>query len=200
MIIGIDGLGGAGKTSKAKELQDILSRHGISSEILHIDDFIHPRDIRYVDNIEEWKCYYYLQWRYDYISDILKKLKQEGAFFEGIEIYNKKTDCYDIKTLKIKPETVLIIEGVFLQRKELKDLFDFVMYIDVPKEERLRRVLKRDTYIGNEREIEEKYKKRYFPAEDYYVKTCHPSKCANLQYDTIISFLKERDSIKESPL
>lgn len=200
MIIGIDGLGGAGKTSKAKELQYILNRHGISSEILHIDDFIHPRNIRYADSIEEWKCYYDLQWRYDYISNILKKFKKEDRFKEEIEIYNKETDCYDAEMLELNPETVLIVEGVFLQRKELKDLFDFVIYIDVPKEERLIRVLKRDTYIGNEYEIEEKYQKRYFPAEDYYVKTCQPSKCANLQYDTIISFLEKRDSIKESPL
>lgn len=120
MIIGIDGLGGAGKTSKAKELQDILNKYGISSEILHIDDFIHPRNIRYVDSIEEWKCYYDLQWRYDYISSILKKFKKEETFFEEIEIYNKEADCYDIKILELKPETVLIIEGVFLQKKNLK--------------------------------------------------------------------------------
>lgn len=180
MIIGIDGLGGAGKTSMAKELQEIFKGKGISSEVLHIDDFIHSREKRYVDGIEEWRCYYDLQWRYDYIAALIKSYKKKGRFSGYIEIYNKETDCYDSRMLEIKPGDILIIEGVFLQKKELEGSFDFLIYVDVPEEERLRRVLKRDTYIGNESEIEEKYRKRYFPAEDYYVKMVNPKEKADI--------------------
>ena len=61
-FIGIDGLGGAGKTTFAEKLQRQLG----NSMIFHIDEFIHPRNIRYKETLNEWKAYYYKQWRYDY--------------------------------------------------------------------------------------------------------------------------------------
>lgn len=79
-------------------------------------------------------------------------------------------------------KTVVIVEGVFLQRDELAGLFDYVIYVDVPQEIRLKRVLKRDAYIGSEKDIAQKYADRYFPAEHYYVDRYDPSKKADLVY------------------
>ena len=75
---------------------------------------------------------------------------------------------------------IIVVEGIFLQRKGLKSLFDYVIYIDIQKEVRLRRVLKRDTYIGCEKEILDRYENRYFPAEHKYIEECQPCKNADL--------------------
>ena len=69
---------------------------------------------------------------------------------------------------------VVIIEGVFLQRKELCGVFDYMIYIDIPEEVRLTRVLRRDGYIGDDNQIKLKYDNRYFPAERHYVRECAP--------------------------
>ena len=96
-----------------------------------------------------------------------------------IELYDKEKDEYLQHHLKIDLDTILIIEGVFLQREELRPFLDYVIYINVPKEERLKRVLKRDLYIGDETAILTKYEKRYFPAEDQYVSEFAPAKNAD---------------------
>ncbi len=75
--------------------------------------------------------------------------------------------------------TQVIIEGVFLQRKEFKEFFDYVIYIDIEKNTRLNRVLERDTYIGTKEEISAKYERRYFPAEEMYVKEYDPARLAD---------------------
>lgn len=169
-IIGIDGLGGAGKTTLVNSFKLQLQNENYSSYVLHIDDFIHPKRIRYDSSKEEWYCYYNLQWRYDYlVKEILSPIKNGEIIDKQIEIYNKESDEYFTQRVNLVHGSVLILEGVFLQRKELKDYLDFVIYLDVPQEVRLNRVLARDSYIGGLEDIKCKYEKRYFPAEEKYM-------------------------------
>ena len=180
-IVGIDGLGGAGKSTISESICDLLCSEKYNVTILHIDDFIHPRNIRYNDNYPEWECYYNLQWRYDYLkNDIIKPMKNGSDFIGDIELYDKDHDSYFSQNIYVPNGSIVIIEGIFLQRQELKGIFDFMIYIDVPQEIRLDRVLERDGYIGNKDQIKEKYDNRYFPAEHHYVNTCMPE--ANADY------------------
>lgn len=175
-IIGIDGLGGAGKTSYAQHLADQLQTPFVFS----IDDFIHPRAIRYSKRVDEWKSYYIDQWRYDeLIEKLLKPLQNGDAVQTIIELYVKEKDGYREVNYSIPRHSIVIVEGVFLQREELKPFWDYVVYIEVPEHIRLARVLKRDTYIGNREQIEKKYENRYFPAERFYIEKIEPAIQAN---------------------
>ena len=181
VIIGIDGLGGAGKSTVSNEIRRTFSEDGIDIVILHIDDFIHPRAVRYSDKISEWECHYFLQWRYDYLIDeIIKPIRSGAPFHKEIELYDKDNDSYFLSETDIPVGSIVIIEGIFLQRKELEDMFDFMIYIDVPEEIRLKRVLERDGYIGDKKQIAAKYDSRYFPAERYYCEVCSPERKARL--------------------
>lgn len=180
-LIGMDGLGGAGKTTFAEKLKRNLEFNGFHVVLLHMDDFIHPQKIRYSAKQDEWICYYDKQWRYDYvIENILYPIHLGETIDQNIEIYDKKNDTYEKRHVSIGSNTIVMLEGVFIQRPELKMFFDFVVYMDVPKDKRLERVLLRDTYIGDRIKIQEKYEKRYFPAEDFYMKSCSP--IANADY------------------
>lgn len=185
IIIGIDGLGGAGKSTIAEALKCFLEAENNPVTLLHIDDFIHTRAIRYNANYAEWECYYHLQWRYDYlINEVIKSLKS-GDFCKEIELYDKENDTYTLSEIHVPSGSIVVIEGVFLQREELRDVFDTVAYVNVPEEVRLKRVLKRDGYIGNADQIERKYRERYFPAEHHYCMACQPeSKAAYVIAET----------------
>ncbi len=179
-ILGIDGLGGSGKTTYAFSLQNALKNEGIPVEVLHIDDFIHPKEIRYDHNKPNWECYYTSQWRYDYLmKELLNPIQSRQKINKEIEIYDKQNDGYLKRHITLPTDSILIIEGVFIQRSELRSYFDYVIYVDENKENRLQRVLKRDTYIGDKKAIFEKYEKRYFPAEDQYILDYNPKQKAN---------------------
>lgn len=179
-IIGIDGLAGSGKTTFTKSLEIKMRKKGLEISVLHIDDFIHPKNVRYNHSISEWECYFDLQWRYNYLIDeILLPISLGHSINKQIELYDIDKDAYRHQYLKMDLDTFLIIEGVFLQRMELRPFLDYVIYIDVPKEERLKRALARDSYIGDESAIITKYEKRYFPAEDKYVSEYNPAKKAD---------------------
>ena len=182
-VIGIDGLGGAGKSTISEKLCQKLEEHHYSALLLHIDDFIHVREVRYNPAYSDWQCYYDLQWRYDYFLDVIRNIKDCRDDYIDIELYDKDNDTYFQQRFDVSRNSIVIVEGIFLQRKELKDVFDYMVYIDIPEEIRLERVLKRDTYIGGEQEIIDKYKNRYFPAEHKYIENYQPQKRADLCMD-----------------
>ncbi len=185
-IIGIDGLGGAGKSTVSEQTADLLRAQDIPVTVLHIDDFIHPRAVRYRDDVPEWKCYYELQWRYAPLQEVLDSVRREGAFFGTLMLYDKENDGYIPTKIEIPQEGIVFVEGVFLHRPELEGQFDLTVYIDVPEEIRLQRVLHRDSYIGDAKAIAEKYERRYFPAERFYVEKCRPEECADFVVDQMI--------------
>lgn len=180
LIVGIDGLGGAGKSTVSEELHRLLSKENYNITLLHIDDFIHPQKIRYNNNYAEWECYYNLQWRYDYlVNEVVNPIKCGTDFKAKVELYDKDNDTYFYSETNVPVGSIVIIEGVFLQRQELKDVFDYTIYIDIPEEIRLNRVLERDGYIGDKQQIKAKYDNRYFPAERHYIEICSPSQNAD---------------------
>lgn len=180
LLAGIDGLGGAGKSTITEEAAKLLEAEGIHTEIFHIDDFIHPKAIRYNDDYPQWEQYYYLQWRYDHYINAVVKPSRENVTAPPVELYDKENDKYIVDMRSIPSGSIVITEGIFLQREELKGCFDCMIYIDVPEEERLSRVLRRDGYIGDENAIREKYEKRYFPAERFYAEKYSPEKNADM--------------------
>ncbi len=111
--------------------------------------------------------------------DIIQKLKSGSNQNFEIELYDKDNDNYFTKIYSVEQKTVIIVEGIFLQRKELQGIFDYMIYIDIPEDIRMNRVLKRDTYIGNEQQIIDKYQNRYFPAERHYFTEYCPNQTAD---------------------
>ena len=178
-VVGIDGLGGAGKSTISEAVCKALEKQGIPVMLIHIDDLIHRREIRYNDSLPEWQCYYELQWRYDYFRSIIEKVRNTDGNAQ-IELYDKENDTYYVQSYPVSKDTVVIVEGIFLQRKELEGIFDYMVYIDIPEKVRLERVLERDIYIGDRESIKEKYERRYFPAERRYCGEYQPCKAADL--------------------
>ncbi len=182
-MVGIDGAGGSGKSTLSEELCSMISANGTDCEIFHIDDFIHPRAVRYNDEYPQWEQYYYLQWRYDYfMENVALPLRRDGELSRVVELYDKENDSYLLKSADIRRGSIVITEGVFLQREELRGAFDLMVYMDIPKEVRLERVLRRDGYIGDTEAILRKYEDRYFPAEDKYAGMNDPQSFADIIY------------------
>lgn len=180
LLVGIDGLGGAGKSTISEQLCRKLWEDGFKVTVFHIDDFIHPKVIRYNENYPEWECYYHLQWRYDYfLNAVIRPAKAGQNVNQEIALYDKENDAYRTERFCIEKGSIIITEGIFLQRSELEGCFDYMIYMDIPEELRLRRVLERDGYIGDRAEIQAKYENRYFPAERYYVEQYRPEQKAD---------------------
>lgn len=91
--------------------------------------------------------------------------------------YDSNSDNHHVETIALLHTDLIIIEGVFLQRKEWRDFFDFILYLDCPKETRFARERKET------QQNLDKFKNRYWKAEDYYVETECPKERANVVFE-----------------
>ncbi|MFF3101706.1 kinase [Viridibacillus arvi] len=180
LIVAIDGLSGAGKTTLVKKLEQELNNNNSSVVIIHIDDHIEKKHKRYETGHEEWYEYYYLQWDIKMLTTSL---------FEGLKCnkknitlpyYDKSTDTISAKQISVAVDSIILIEGIFLQRKEWREFYDYTIFLDCPRELRYERVLNRDSYIGDKQAILLKYKRRYWLGEEHYLNTENPIKNADI--------------------
>lgn len=96
-----------------------------------------------------------------------------------LTLLNLKTDRFEtIKKYTIKPDTIVIFEGVFLFREELVPFIDYKVYLDIPFEESKRRAHFRDRT-----ETISKYDEKYLPAQAKYIWECSPASTADIVID-----------------
>jgi len=172
-LLGIDGLSRAGKTNITKQLEQFLQERDIPYVVFHIDDFIETRKKRYHTGYEQWEEYYYLQWD---VESLRKNLFEpcKSASFLKLPYYDSEKDQQLLKKSYLPLTGIILVEGVFLQREIWRDYFDYVVYIEASRETRFSREA---STIKNQRE---KFEKRYWKAEEYYLETVGPVQKANL--------------------
>jgi uridine kinase len=172
IVIGVDGLSRSGKTTYVNKVEKFLVENHIDHVCLHLDDFIEPRSKRYNTGYEEWEEYYFLQWNVEKLKEDLFTGLRSSTLLH-LQFYNGEKDVQISKDVIIPSTGCILIEGVFLQRKEWKDYFDYVIYLNCDRETRFKR----------ERELTqthlEKFEKRYWKAEDYYLMNVKPEESAD---------------------
>ena len=76
---------------------------------------------------------------------------------------------------------MLVFDGVFLLRPELRDAWDFAVFLSVDPDERLRRARRRDVgRLGSPAEVERRYRARYLPGQELYVADARPAELADV--------------------
>ncbi|PEM24923.1 kinase [Bacillus wiedmannii] len=172
-ILGIDGLSRSGKTTFVTNLKENMKQESIPFHIFHIDDHIVERNKRYHTGYEEWYEYYYLQWDIESLRQkFFQKLQNETKL--KLPFYNNETDSSEMKKVQIPIVGVILIEGVFLQRKEWRDFFHYMVYLDCPRETR---------FLRESPETQKnlsKFENRYWKAEGFYLETELPKDRADL--------------------
>lgn len=172
-IIGIDGLSRSGKTTLSEGLENYLNERAIPHHIFHIDDFVVKRSKRYGTGHEEWFEFYCIQWDVDWLRQNFFSQLQDAVELR-LPRYDRETDTHTTQHVKLPPSCLIFVEGVFLQRQEWRNFFDYMVYVDCPEDIRLERELR--TLSKTLEQLE----KRYHKGEDYYLKTVNPKERADL--------------------
>jgi uridine kinase len=129
--------------------------------------------MRYHSNFEEWYEYYQLQWNVEWLKEnFFSKLRINKEL--NLPFYDSDHDTHEWKKVKIPITCLIIIEGVFLQRSEWKNYLDYTLFMNCSRDTRFSRETE-----STQRKIE-KFRERYWKAEDYYLKKVSPEKQADI--------------------
>jgi uridine kinase len=185
--VGINGVDGSGKTVFAKQLVDALrAKTNRQIVVASIDNFHNPKTIRHQRGSDSAEGFYEDSFQYEKLKTVLlDPLAKNGNRQYRTALFNVQTNQpVDQEEQTAQDGAILIVEGIFLFRPDLAECFDFKIYLDVPFEETLARMLERDTADAHavEKTIQ-RFHKRYKAGQEIYINTIHPKEMCNVVID-----------------
>lgn len=188
--IAVDGRTASGKTTFADALASVIERSGRHTIRASIDGFHHPKAVRHRRGRLSADGYYEDARDLAAVRKfLLDPLGPGGSRLYATGTFNLERDEPLRPDVRCAPDdAVLIADGTFLQRLELRSAWDFIIFLDVPEEEARRRGVKRDaTALGGPDATSELYVRRYGPAFTRYKAECSPSENADVVIDNSAS-------------
>lgn len=190
--VAVDGVDAAGKTTLAHELSLKLGEMGRVVILSTIDGFHNPRSIRYRRGPMSPEGYFHDSFDYRSItSRLLIPLGQDGDRCYQTAVFDYRSDqIVKVPVLRAPDDAVLLLDGIFLQRPELAGFWDFCLFVDATVETALERATirytstnGRDHQSADVADLRKRYMLRYIPAQQDYLRSCHPKAMANVVID-----------------
>lgn len=182
-LAGVTGTDCSGKTVFSEGLGDYLRERGIATQLVALDDFHQPAAVRHAGEDRDEDHYRRIKEgrEFDFtrlIDEVLKPARNRRDFTVTLTSIDWRSDARDRRELSVTPETVLIMEGVFLMLDSVRPWLDYLIYLDVNEEECFRRAKRRDPEATWRR-----YETRYLPAARAHREEYPPEQCADLVID-----------------
>lgn len=141
-IIGIAGGTGSGKTTVVKKIVEALPPHYVA--VVPLDSYYNDttemtEEERHAINFDHPDAF---DWKL--LIKQVNELRKGNAIEQPTYSYIK---CNRLpETIHVEPKPVIIIEGIMtLLNKKLRDMMDLKIFVDADPDERLIRVIQRDT-------------------------------------------------------
>jgi uridine kinase len=172
LVIGIAGGTGSGKTTVVKNIIEGFGSDEVA--VLSQDSYYRDNGNLSVEEKKELNFDHPDSLEFELLIEHIKALKENKSIEEPI--YSYLTCARSAETNTIKPKKVIIVEGILiLTNPELRKLFDIKIFVHASADDRLIRVIKRDT-IERGRDVNtilERYHKTLKPMHDQFIE---PSK------------------------
>jgi uridine kinase len=166
LIIAISGGSGAGKTTYVR---DVLNQLTVPSLVISLDDYY--RDLSHLTKDERDKVNFdhpaalELELFRSHLTQLASGRPAERPVYDFVTHTRKK------ETVKLMPEPLIIVDGIFSLQEDLCPFYDLKIFVDVDSDVRLFRRIERD--IRERGRVYEHVTQQYFeivkPMHELYV-------------------------------
>ncbi|HPG74591.1 MAG TPA: uridine kinase [Rhodoglobus sp.] len=135
-FLAVDGVDGAGKTHFADALAERLGRNGHAVFRASIDGFHRPRAERYVKGPDSAEGFYADSFDYDLFRRVLvEPFRLGGSAGFVTAAWDVARDTAVEMAWQTGPQdATLIVDGIFLNRPQLRGLWNYSIWLEVPRE------------------------------------------------------------------
>jgi uridine kinase len=166
-------------------LAERLARSGRPVLQASIDDFHPPgHGARSAAGGYTVESYYTEAYDYAAFRDLLLvPLGPRGDRRCRLALHDSFADTPKGQTVSVGPETIVVIDGCFIHRPDLRGYWDFTIWLDISFETMIARAVPRDVaWMPSEIAVLERYRARWIPLHMLY-ETSGARACADLVID-----------------
>lgn len=182
--VAIDGVDGVGKTILADELAAALAPSGRPVVRATVDGFHNARAVRYRLGRGSPEGFFRDSYNYDAVrSHILDPLSPGGSLHYRSAAFDHVTDSpVGVPEQIAEPGSILLFDGIFLHRPELRSYWDFSIFLDADFPVTIRRSAERGAMTSSP-DPGAPENRRYVEGQKAYLNTCRPKEAATLTID-----------------
>ena len=182
--VGIDGVDGAGKTTFANEIDEELELLGRTVIRASVDGFHNPKIIRYQRGHTSPEGFFHDSYNYAALKTLLlDPLSPNGSGRYRLAAFDHVADkAVNADEEQAYPGAVLVFDGIFLHRPELRAYWDFSVFLDVRFEVSIPRGARRGIGFGSA-DPESVENVRYVEGQKLYLLECEPKRHATFVVD-----------------
>jgi uridine kinase len=180
--VAIDGVDGAGKTTFADELADVMRTLDRPVIRACVDGFHNPRVVRYRRGRSSPEGYFEDAYNYAALkAHLLEPLSPGGSRRYSTAVFDHITDMpVSVPEREAPPSSILLFDGIFLHRPELFPYWDASIFLQVDFAVSVRRCATRD---GSSPDVTAIANRRYVEGQRLYLLACEPAKRATMLID-----------------
>lgn len=186
VVIAVDGTDGAGKTTFADALAAVFAEDGSAVFRASIDDFHRPRAERYARGRRSPEGFYLDSYDYATFRRVLIDPFRDGRQTGGatgfqLAAFDLARDLpVEARWVTGPSDAVLIVDGIFLHRRELAHLWDWSVWLEVPPDITFARMAERD---GSDPDPDAASNARYRDGQELYLHDANPRAEASVVID-----------------
>jgi uridine kinase len=175
--VAVTGITASGKSTLATELCTYALELGIHCARLPVDGFHNPRAIRYQRGRDSAEGYYRDAYNYALLkSRVLQPLAPNGSLSYTVRAFDLGADApVDDPPEHAPPGSIVVLDASFLLRPEVREDFDYRIFVQTSFEVAEARGVQRDAIaLGGEAEATRLYRTRYHEAQRLYFREARP--------------------------
>jgi uridine kinase len=205
-VIALSGIDGSGKTRLATAIGEELGKHDLSVALLGVDAWL-DLPVRRFNPEALGRHFYEHGIRFQSLfSEVVIPLARKRSLIVSFDRAEETATSFRRDTLEFEDVDIVLVEGVFLLRRELRPHYDLTFWVECSFETALERAIERRQEGLSAAETTRAYHTIYFPAQRHHFERDYPRRTANrviindrrLGPDAV-SDLRARTSLSHSP-
>ncbi|MCZ8517874.1 MULTISPECIES: adenylyl-sulfate kinase [Paenibacillus] len=177
LLVCVSGIDASGKSTLAQRLQESLTERGMPVLPLSGDDFFFRRHVRY-RNPDPAAGYYLDSCDYGTLfGELLVPLSRGELVRKTVTHVDWESDAYRETEYSVPEPSVIVVEGVFLLRRDLPDVFDYRIWLSLSFRAGVKRACSRErdlAYYGSVQAIRDRYLKRLYRGQLLHLQQDRP--------------------------
>ncbi len=179
-LVAISGIDGSGKGYVAERLEAALGSRGLRVAVIGIDGWLNLPAVRFGGE-DPGEHFYRHAFRLEALfAELVLPLRDRRSIRLEADYAEETATAYRRHIYELKDVDVILLEGIFLLKRELRAAYDLSVFLDCTYETALDRAIARSQEGLTPAETIAAYRTIYFPAQEIHFERDAPRRAASL--------------------